>query len=188
MGFSFNRICSNVIPAGTYKVQITDVKFKTSATGAASNDIQVHYAIVEGAYAKRTFIDTLYEKAFSFRLKPFLKACGIDMAREFDTARELYEYGIREAKGKVIMVELGTRTYNGNEYNDVKSFAPLPGSTTSAEDVAAVFGTDVEAKTGMPEMPSIPEEPAYASTADVPTTASDDEIPQLEINAEDAPF
>ena len=53
MSFSFNKICSNVIPEGTYKVQVTDVKFKTSSTGETSNDLVVHLTIVDGACAKR---------------------------------------------------------------------------------------------------------------------------------------
>ena len=43
MGYSFNKVCSSVLPKGTYKVQITDIKFKTSSTGISSNDMVVHY-------------------------------------------------------------------------------------------------------------------------------------------------
>lgn len=155
MAFSFNKVCSNTIPAGTYKVQISDIKFKTSGTSTSGNDMVVHYVIVDGPYAKRTLVDTLYEKAFSFRLKPFLKAVGVDMNREFATAKELYEYGIREATGKILMVTVTVRTYNGNEYNNIQDFIPLPGSTTSEEDVLAEFASPAT----VPEHPTVEDLP-----------------------------
>ena len=137
---SFNSLCSNTLPDGTYKVQITDITFKRSNTNEDSNNLVVHYMITEGPLAKKTLIDTIFEKTFSWRLKPFLEACGIDTAREFATTKELFNYGISNAKGKIIMIEVGTRMYNGTKYNDVKNFAALPGSTTSASEVADLMG------------------------------------------------
>ena len=152
MAFSFDKVCSNTVPKGVYKAQIEDITFKTSTTGETSNDMVVRYRITEGEFAKRTVIDTIYEKAFSFRLKPFLKAAGVDTAREFETARELYTYGIREAKGKVVMITVGTREYNGNTYNNIDAVAPLPSSTTSAEDVMKEFDMSPSV---MPEKPRV---------------------------------
>lgn len=176
MAFSFNKVCSNTIPAGTYKVQISDIKFKTSGTATSGNDMVVHYVIVDGPYAKRTLIDTLYEKAFSFRLRPFLKAVGVDMNREFSTARELYEYGIKEATGKTLMVTVTIRTYNGNEYNNITDFIPLPGSTTSEEDVLAEFATPA----------TTPEHPTVAD-ASLPFEKDDPEDTTSPFSAEVAP-
>ena len=177
MAFSFDKVCSNTIPKGNYKAQIADVTFKTSTTGETSNDMVVRYLITEGEFAKRTVIDTIYEKAFSFRLKPFLKAAGVDTAREFATARELYNYGIREAKGKNVMITVGTREYNGNTYNQVDSVAPLPSSTTTAEDVMAEF--DIA--------PSVmPEKPKVTDLGDI--ALPDSEAPIADINADDFPF
>lgn len=176
MGFSFNKICSNVLPVGTYKVQITDIKFKTSGTGASSYDLQVTYVVADGPCAKRTLIDTIYEKAASFRLKPFLTACGVDTAKEFASIKELYDYGIREAKGKFLMVEVTTRTYNGNQYNDIKSFAPLPGSTTSPEEVLKAFAFDTDVQ---PEI--VPAKPTVADIPEVPTI----EEPKINIDLGD---
>ena len=176
MGFSFNKVCSNVIPKGTYKVQITDIKFKTSTTSDASYNMEVRYTVSEGTYAKRTLIDTLYEKAFSFRLKPFLTAVGADLNREFSSMKELYEYGITAAKGKFVMVEVGTRTYNGNEYNEIKSWAPLPGSATSVEDVLDEFGTSPEV---VPNKPTV---------TDIPDVSADDAELIAEVTDEDLPF
>lgn len=132
---SFNELCSNTLPEGVYKVQVTDIKIKT-ANGTPTNNLIVNYTVVEGEYSKRTLVDTIYEKAFTFRLKPFLEACGVDLNREFDNNKELFNYGISNAKGKIIMIEVGTRMYNGNKYNDIKSFSALPGSTTSASEVS----------------------------------------------------
>lgn len=176
MGFSFNKVCSNVIPKGTYKAQITDIKFKTSASSETSYDMEVRYAIAEGAYAKRTIVDFMSEKAFSFRLKPFLTAIGADLNREFASMRELYEYGISTAKDKFVMIEVGTRTYNGNEYNNIVTWAPLPGSSTSVEDVLNEFESSPELT---PEKPTV---------ADIPDISSDFAEPMAAVTDEDMPF
>lgn len=172
MAFSFSNVCRNVIPAGTYEVQISDIKFKESDKG--QYNLEVHYVIVKGAYEKRTIVDTIYEKAFSFRLKPFLTAVGVDLAREFETAKELYEYGIRTSKGKIIMAEIGVRTYNGNEYNEVKTWAPVASSTTSIDDVMAEFGVSPNV---MPKAPRIDDIPDAASDFEPIADIADDEMP-----------
>lgn len=174
MSYSFSRVCSNTIPAGLYKAQISDIKFKESNDHSTQFNMEVRYVISEGAFAKRTIVDTIYEKAFSFRLKPFLSAVGIDFAREFDTAKELYEYGIREAKGKFVMLEIGIRTYNGAEYNDVKSWAAIASSTTTAEDVLKEFATTPD----MPAMPKMPEDGAEKDDFEpVAEVESEDDLP-----------
>ena len=174
MAYSFSSVCSNVLPAGTYKVQISEIKFKESKDRETSYNMEVHYVVADGPFAKRTVIDTIYEKAFAFRLKPFLTAVGIDMSREFETAKELYEYGVRSAKGKFVLVEVGVRVYNGNEYNEIKTWAPLPGSTTTADDVLAEFGTNPETLPKAPKISDLPE--------------SDDFAPIAEIAEDDFPF
>lgn len=174
MSFSFNKICSNVIPEGTYKCLITDVSFKTSGTGETSNDLVVRLTIADGAFAKKTLIDTIYEKAFSFRLKPFLTACGIDMSREFATAKELYEYGIKSAKDKTVLAEIVVKPYNGVDYNNVKSYSALPGSTTSLDDVMEEFDTPMESLT---EKPTIGDIPDLASMEAPVAEVSDDDLP-----------
>jgi hypothetical protein len=140
MAYSFNKLLSSILPAGTYKVVVDDAKFKTGKMGEESNDILVVFKVIEGPYAKRNVLHTIYEKAFSFRLPGFLKAAKVDMGREFTTAKELYSYGIKEAKGKVMQIEVGVRTYNGNDYNDVLKFIPTTSSTTTVEDVTKQFG------------------------------------------------
>ena len=62
--FSFNKVCSNTIPKGTYKAQITDIKFKTSSASETSYDMEVKYTIAEGTFAKRVITDFMSEKAF----------------------------------------------------------------------------------------------------------------------------
>jgi hypothetical protein len=176
MAYSFNKVCTNTIPEGTYKAQVTDIKFKTSSTTDEKYDMNITLTIAEGAFAKRTIIDFMSEKAFSFRLKPFLTALGLDLNREFDTARELYEWGIKEAKGKFLMITVGTRTYQGNEYNNVTGFAPLPGSTTSMEDVLNEFGASPELT---PEKPTI---------EDIPNIDNPDFSPVAEVADDDLPF
>lgn len=136
--YSFNKICSNILPAGTYKMQVTDIKYHSP--DKAARDMDINLTVISGAYEKRTLRDFMSEKAFSFRLKPFLTACGVDLNREFDTEDQLYKYAMSECTGKTVMVTVGTREYNGNEYNNVSQYAALTGSTASMEDVAAVFG------------------------------------------------
>ena len=135
---SFNDLCVNTLPDGVYKAQVTDINLKVSKNSDTSNDLVVHYTIVEGPLAKKTLIDTIFEKTFSWRLKPFLEACGLDMNKEFATSKELFNYGLSTAKGKIIMIEVGTRMYNGTKYNNVTGFSALPGSTTTADEVADI--------------------------------------------------
>ena len=173
MGYSFKKVCQNTLPVGTYKVQIADIKFKTSGTAVESYDMQVTYTVIEGPYTKRNVIDTIYEKSFSFRLMPFLKACGIDVDREFTTAKELYNYGIKEAKGKVLMLEVTTREYNGMLYNNVKGWSHLPGSSTSAAEVINEFASDELTPEAMPENPTV---------ADTTSATPADAEPNLDFN------
>lgn len=179
MSFSFKTLCSNLIPVGKYKAQVTDMKF---AAGGSKN-ILVTLTIVEGPYAKRVHIETVSEKAYSFRLMPILKACKVDIDREFTTAEELYKFGFASAKGKTIIIDMGIRTYNGQEYNNVTDFSPLPDSTVSAEEVAESFGTSPEVKgTSLDDMVS--EENHFEDT----TTTTDE--PSLDIDFTDieSPF
>jgi len=171
MAINFNSICSNLIPAGNYKAVVTDAKFRMSATGDASKDIVVTYTIAEGPMAKKTLMDTIYEKAFSFRLRPFLQACKVDMNREFASAEDLFQYGLKEAKGKTLMLEIAVRTYNGREYNDVKGWSPLAGSTVSAEDVLKDFGEVSEPK-----------------AAPVAETSEEPVIDDIDITEDELPF
>jgi hypothetical protein len=169
-------VCANTIPKGTYKAQITDIKFKTSSTSETSYDMEVSYTIAEGSFAKRVVKDFMSEKAFSFRLKPFLTAIGADLNREFDSMKELYEYGISVAKSKFVMVEIGVRTYNGNEYNNIVTWAPLPGSSTSVEDVLNEFESSPNLT---PDKPTV---------ADIPDISSNDMEPVAEVSDDDMPF
>lgn len=180
MSFSFKTLCSNLIPAGKYKAQVTDIKF---AAGGSKN-VLVTLTIMEGTYAKRVHIETVPEKAYSFRLMPILKACKVDVDREFATAEELFKFGFASAKGKIITIDMGIRTYNGQEYNNVTDFSPLPDSTVSADDVVASFGKEPEVKAqsvidACDEVISVPES----------ATPSADE-PELDINLDDieSPF
>lgn len=157
MGYSFDKVCRNTLPKGTYKLQITDIDFKTSGTKDTGHDMVIRLTVVEGTMAKKTLVDTIYENAFGFRLKPFLKAAGVDTSREFASAVELYNYGIKEAKGKIVMAEIDTRTYNGNEYNNIKSYAPVAGSTTSVDDVIAEFATDPNLTKEAPKVTDLPD-------------------------------
>lgn len=170
MSFSFKSVCSNLIPVGKYKAQVTDMKF---AAGGSRN-ILVTLTIVEGPYAKRVHTETISEKAYSFRLMPILKACKVDIDREFATAEELYKFGFASAKGKTIVIGMGIRAYNGQEYNNVTDFTPLADSTISAEDVMASFGETPEVKSnsldGFVEeetsMPYTPTEPSLDISLD----------------------
>lgn len=173
MSFSFDKVCSNIIPVGKYKAQVTDVKFRTNSLGETSKDLAITLTIVDGAYNKRVVIDNIVEKAFSFRLKPFLTACKVDMAKEFATAEELYNYGMKEAKDKIVLIDLKIRTYNGKDYNNVDQYYPLPDSTTTSDEVLKEFDVEPTVKAEKPATDSILsiEEPQ------LDIDISDDELP-----------
>lgn len=139
---NFKSLCSNLIPIAKYKAIVTDMKF----AAGGSHSILVTLTIAEGPYAKRVHTETIPEKAYSFRLMPLLKACKVDVDREFKTNEELFKFGFASAKGKTIMIDMGIRNYNGTDYNNVTEFAPLPDSTSSAEEVVEAFGEAPEVK------------------------------------------
>ena len=183
MSFSLKALCSNLIPAGKYKAQVTDMKF----AAGGSKTIMVTLTIMEGTYAKRVHIENIPEKAYSFRLMPVLKACKVDVDREFATAEEMYKFAFSAAKGKTVIIDMGVRTYNGQEYNNVTDFSPLPDSTTSIDDVADAFGAAPEVKgaslDGMvSEEINVPEELEPNNT--------DVSEPELDVNLDDieSPF
>lgn len=152
MGVSFNKLCSNVVPNGTYKAQLTEIKFRTGASGVPTKDILTTWTILEGPLAKKTVSETIRESAYSFKLKPLLTATGVDLNREFATETELLNYGIRESKGKIATIEVTTREYNGALYNNIKSMSPLAGSTTTAAEVLAEFDTAPELQSEKPHL------------------------------------
>ena len=181
MPFSFNKYCSDVLPAGKYKALVTAAKFRMGADGGATKDITITYTIAEGTYAKRVVSDTLFEKAHSFRLRPFLQACQVDTNREFNSMDEMFQYGLKEVVGKTIMIDVSVRTYNGREYNNVDGWSALPGSTTSVNDVLAEFGEAPEVKAApIAGAVAKPEAPIQAEAVSEPNLAidvTDDELP-----------
>lgn len=138
MSYSFKSVCSSLIPVGKYKAQVTDIKF---AAGGSKN-VLVTFTIAEGPYAKRVHTENISEKAYSFRLMPLLKACKVDVDREFGTAEELFKFGFASAKGKTVMIDMAIRSYNGQDYNNVSDYSPLPDSTVSAGEVTEAFGKE----------------------------------------------
>ena len=81
------------------------------------------------------------------------------------------------------MINMGIRTYNGQEYNNVTDFSPLPDSTVSADEVAASFGENPEVKGN--SLDGIVEEETSISS-DAPAA----EEPELDIDLTDieSPF
>lgn len=178
MGFSFKGLCTNVVPKGTYKSTIEKMEFVPSKNDASVYNAKVTFRINEGTYAKRTVLDTI-STAFASKLSSFLTAAGVDMNKEFTSMAELYTFGIKAAVGKAVMIDVSIRKYNGQDYNQVDDYKPLPGSTTSAAEVLAAFNTD-EVKTEIPE----PEKPTVADIPTLDDTGNDAE-PSLDINLDD---
>lgn len=177
MAYSFRGLCTNVVPKGTYKANIEKMEFVPSKNDASIYNAKVTYRITEGTYAKRVVLDTI-STAFASKLNSFLVAAGVDMNKEFASMNELYAYGIKAAVGKTVMIDLSIRKYNGQDYNQVDDYKPLPGSTTSVADVMAAFGGDVAGDLPEPEKPTI---------ADITpaTEAKDEAEPNLDINLDD---
>lgn len=175
--YSFKNLCTNVVPKGTYKATIEKMEFVPSAKDPSIYNAKVTCRISEGTQAKRTVLDTI-STAFPTKLQSFLKSAGVDMNKEFATMQEMYNYGIKAGVGKSVMIDVSIRKYNGNDYNQIDDYKPLPGSTTSAADVAAAFG-DLNV-----DMEVAPEKATVADLAIATEDATDDE-PTLDINLDD---
>lgn len=145
MGFSFRTFTGNgVWNPGRYRMNISDIKRKTSGTEADEFDLMVIYRCTEGPMKGKTIPDTMYRKSFGFRLLPFLTALGLDTNREFSTVDALMDYGIKAAIGREVYVDLQNREYNGNKYNDIKTWAAVPTSVSTTADVLAEFNIKEE--------------------------------------------
>ena len=90
----------------------------------------------------------------------------------------MFKFGLKEAKGKIVTIDIGIRPYNGKEYNQVTNVYPIAGSTVTAEDVAADFGD-------IPDLGGVSTSTAgfEAVKADEPSLDID-----LNISDEDLPF
>lgn len=178
---NFKDIIGSVFKAGVYKVKVVSVTPKTSGTQAGSSDLVVKYEFLDGLYKGRIYTNTIYEKAFSFRLEPFLVAAKIDMNKEFNTTAELFAYGIKEAVNKEMMIEMTVRTYQGKELNDIAKWIPTASSTTSADEVANLFATEPTVEETKPV-----EAPKVETTAESAGDVSSDIF--AGITDEDLPF
>lgn len=165
MSFSLKSLCSNVLPAGTYKVVVEDVKLKVGEGGVKTSDLQVFYRVTDGVNKGKGLVETISENTFSWKLSPFLQATGLDMNREFSTKDEMMDYIVKAAKGAVIMAEVVIKQYNGNDLNNIKSYSPLPGSSTTTEDVLADLNIE-PIKGEKPHIDDLPTSPE-ASDADI---------------------
>lgn len=144
-GFSFKKFGNTNWKPGKYKARITDVKKKTSGTVTDEFDIGVVYTVVEGPMTGKVLHDTIYSKAFGFRLSPFMQAAGLDINREFKTADELIAYGIKEAKDRILFIDLENKEYNGKTYTNIKTWESIPTSISTAEEVMAEFDLKTDA-------------------------------------------
>lgn len=176
MGYSFKNLLTNVVPKGTYKFSVEKMEFVPSTKDPSIYNAKVTLRITEGTQAKRTVLDTI-STAFPTKLSAFLKAAGVDMAKEFATMQEMYAYGIKEAVGKTLMADISIRKYNGNDYNQVDDYKPLPGSSTSAEDVLKTFG----------DVSGVEMAPAKPTLEDLEVSAPEEtaEEPAIDINLDD---
>lgn len=177
MAFSVNSIVNelNLLPVGNYKAVVQEIKFK-DATGA-KKDIMISLRFTEGKYAGRTMMDTIYEGAFGFRLKPFLGAVGVDLNKTYTTAAELYAYVLGYAKDKEVMVEIGTRTYQEREFNEIKKYTAIPGSVTSVDAVIENLKVNPSLQ---PEKPTLED----VDTGDASASIDLD----INVDADDLPF
>ena len=84
------------------------------------------------------------------------------------------------------MIEVGVRTYNGQEYNEIKNYMKLPASTVGVEDVLKEFDTTAP-ETLSDSKPvnavNISETEALSEPIEEPSISTD-----IDISDEDLPF
>ena len=181
MAFSFKKLLVTLIPNGTYKATVSKMEFVQSTTNPANYNCKVTLTIAEGTYAKRTILDTI-STAYSSKLSKFLTATGVDMNKEYDSMEELYKAGIKAAKDKEVMIKVSSKSYQGNDYNQIDEYNPIPGSTTSAADVLKEFGTAPDLKPQLDtEVEVTVEEAPKAVNADAPV-ADNEPIIDVDLN------
>lgn len=143
MAFSFNKLLVSLVPNGTYKAEVSKVEFVQSKNNAEQYNCKITLTIKEGTYAKRTVLDTI-STAYISKFKQFLQAAKVDLNKEFSTINELFNAGVKAATSKELMIKVSSKTYNGNDYNQVDEYTPISGSTTTAAEVLKEFTLNSE--------------------------------------------
>jgi len=181
MAFSFNKLLVSLVPNGTYKAEVSKVEFVQSKNNAEQYNCRVTLTIKEGTYAKRTVLDTI-STAYISRFKQFLQSAKVDLNKEYSTINELFNAGAKAATGKELMIKVSSKTYNGNDYNQVDEYTPIPGSTTTAAEVLKEFTLDsAEVKPEVtPEVAvNVTTEPSEVAAVNAPV---EDVEPQIDID------
>jgi len=175
MAFSFGKLLVTLVPNGTYKAEVSKMEFTQSKTNAEQYNCKVTLVIKEGTYAKRTILDTI-STAYISKFKSILTAVGVDLNKEYATMDEMYKAGAKQAVGKEIMIKVSSKTYNGNDYNQVDDYSPIPGSTTSAAEVLKDFNLD--------ETPNLKPEIKDVKVEEKPVAEASDtiEAPSIDID------
>lgn len=142
-------------PPGTYDVTVVEGVAKT--TGAGKDMIVVKYQIVGGPHAGRKVLNNFVispENAtalgFFFR---HMHAMGLDGA--YFSQNPSPQQVAAALVGKSCRIEVGTRTWNGEEREDVKKIMPASAGqpTTPVQDVAPA---PVVSKAADPMAPNVP--------------------------------
>ena len=176
MAFSFNKLLVSLVPNGTYKAEVSKVEFVQSKNNAEQYNCKVTLAIKEGTYAKRTVLDTI-STAYISRFKQFLQAAKVDLNKEYSTINELFNAGVKGATGKELMIKVSSKTYNGNDYNQIDEYTPIPGSTTTAAEVLKEFTLEAKPEVAPEVKVEVAEQPVEAVAEPV-----EDTEPQIDID------
>ena len=121
------------LPDGDYELKVVDAQSTTSASGKPM--FKVTTEVQGGAYAKRRVWDQLVVTADNPKAMNmfFMKAGAMGLGRDFWSGNPGNAQVEQALMGRSFRATLGTRTYNGNQSNEIKRYYPAQvGATTTA--------------------------------------------------------
>ena len=160
------------LPDGDYELKVVDAQATTSASGKPM--FKVTTEVQGGAYAKRRVWDQLVVTADNPKAMNmfFMKAGAMGLGREFWSANPGNAQVEQALMGRSFRATLGTRTYNGNQSNEIKRYFPAQAAAptaASAEPAAAAPAPAAAAPAPTPAAAPAPA-PAPAPAAPVDST------------------
>lgn len=163
------------VPDGTYDVEVETATATTSSTGKPM--IKLVLRIVTGPHATRqvfTQITLSADSAFSLAIF-FRHMEAFGLGKDFFAGNPPMAQVAEALRGRTVRVDVGSRTFQGVERNEIKDYLPggvgTPGFNPLASPVASVPGVVPGLGAPAPVVPPVVAGPAVAPTP-VPAATS----------------
>jgi hypothetical protein len=178
------------LPDGDYELKVIEAQATTTQTGKLM--FKVTNEVQGGAHDKRRVWDQLVITADNPKAMNmfFMKANAMGLGKAFWEANPTPAQVEQAMQGRSFRGTLGTRTYNGNQSNEIKKYFPSQGAvaaTTAPVAAAAPAPAPAPAPAAAPA-PAVAPAPAATPFDAPPVAAAPAPAPVAPVSSEDTPF